>query len=239
MNFSLMKAKANELCRTSRPSLLAMGGIYYLLITIVNALSSRLVSSGFTQSRAEQYMTAYFNGDLERCIAIAARSMPSGSAVGIDTALQIVMRIVAIGFVIFVLNTLRNQSPSLGNLLDGFGIAGRVIVLNILEGLFVFLWSLLFFVPGIIAAYRYRMAKYLMIDHPEKSVWQCLQESKRMMKGHKWELFRLDLSLLGWHLLGAFIPLAAIWTMPYIETICAQYYDALSEMQSGPDFFYI
>ena len=103
-----------------------------------------------------------------------------------------------------------------------------MILLNIVEGILIFLWSLLLVVPGIIAAYRYRLALYILIDHPEKTVIQCIRESKEMMRGHKAELFRLDLSMIGWLLLDMFVPFAAVWTAPYTNTVWALYYEALS-----------
>ena len=105
-----------------------------------------------------------------------------------------------------------------------------MIVLQILSGIFIFLWSLLLVVPGIIAAYRYRQAIYILIDHPEMSVLECISESKRLMKGHKWELFVLDLSFIGWMILSAPPVLGlfvSIYTTPYTGLTYALYYEAL------------
>ena len=100
------------------------------------------------------------------------------------------------------------------------------------------LWSLLFVIPGIIAAYRYRMALYLLLDHPEMSVMQCIQESKRMMKGHKGELFVMDLSFLGWASLES-IPVfgyaVQVWTTPYISMSYVLYYEALRGAETVND----
>ena len=107
---------------------------------------------------------------------------------------------------------------------------GRIILLNILTNLFVMLWSLLFVIPGLIAIYRYRMALYLLLDHPEMSVMQCIRQSKQMMKGHKGELFVMDLSFLGWAILAT-IPVIGyavqVWTTPYISMSYVLYYEAL------------
>lgn len=109
--------------------------------------------------------------------------------------------------------------------------------LAILQGLFVFLWSLLLVVPGIIAAYRYRQALYLLLDHPEKSAWQCLRESAAVMRGHKWELFVLDLSFLGWMLLSALFAPVSIWLDPYRAITNANYYNRLVGAQGGPRIY--
>ena len=77
-----------------------------------------------------------------------------------------------------------------------------------------------------------------MLDHPEMSVLKCISESKRMMKGHKWELFVLDLSFIGWSFL-ALIPYIGyavqVWTLPYISTTLALYYEALRTAPSADD----
>ena len=101
---------------------------------------------------------------------------------------------------------------------------------NILEAVFIGLWSLLFLFPGVIAYYRYSQAIYILVDDPTKSPMQCIRESKAMMSGHKGELFALDLSFLGWYILSL-IPMLGygvrVWTVPYIGMTKALYFEAL------------
>ena len=161
----------------------------------------------------------------------------SAVAVVLVVALEIMSYIVSVGFVIFSLHVSRDETAEIGNLFDGFGIFFRALWLAILQGLFVFLWSLLLFVPGIVAAYRYRQALYLLLDHPEKSAWQCLRESGALMRGHKWELFVLDLSFLGWMLLSAMFAPVTIWLDPYRAITNANYYNRLVGAQGGPRIY--
>ena len=220
-----LKSKAWELCTKAVPSVMIAGVIYAVLSMVISTLSARLMGVSISARDFERIMGAYQNGDYSYVISYASRFQPSALASLIDTALQIVMMIVSAGFIIFILNTIRQANAVYGNLLDGFAIAGRVVLLKLLEGLFIMLWSLLLVIPGIVAAYRYRMAIYLLLDHPEKSVLQCIRESKEMMKGHKAELFTLDLSMIGWLLLDLFIPFASVWTAPYTNTVWALYYE--------------
>jgi hypothetical protein len=138
--------------------------------------------------------------------------------------------VVGTGFVIFLLNTIRNRKPCFENLLDGFGFWWRIILLNLLQSAIVGLLSMLLVVPGVIAHYRYSQAMYILIDDPTKSPVQCLKESGAMMKDHKMELFELDLSFIGWYLLGM-IPYVGyaveVWSMPYIAMTKALYYEKL------------
>lgn len=86
------------------------------------------------------------------------------------------------------------------------GVYRKALLLYILRGLFIALWSLLFIIPGIMAAYSYAMADYILYNHPEMSAMEALRESKRLMHGRKGRLFGLDLSFIGWSLL-CFVPL--------------------------------
>ena len=230
---SSLKADAADLCKTSKPSLILVGLIYALLTIVMSTLSSRVMSAGITISDADRFLNAFYSGNYETAFALLDRVRPPASSYMIDGALRLVMMIVSAGFTVFVLNTIRNAGAVYGNLLDGFGIAGRIILLNLLEGILVFLWSLLLLVPGIIAAYRYSQAIYILLDHPEKSVLECIRESKELMRGRKGELFKIDLSLLGWAILGAFIPFVTIWTAPYIRTIHALYHMELTGEEPG------
>jgi len=112
--------------------------------------------------------------------------------------------------------------------LSGFRWPFRTAGLGFLRMLLVFLWSLLLVVPGIRAAYSYRMAFYLLADHPDWAPGQAIAESKRLMHGHRWRLFCLDVSFLGWFLLvGVTRGLAGIFVMPYFATANAAFYEDL------------
>ncbi len=100
------------------------------------------------------------------------------------------------------------------------------------------LWSLLFVIPGIIAAYRYSMALYVLIDNPELGALECLRRSKEMMRGNKFKLFVLELSFIGWILLAT-IPLVNIYVMPYMETTVCNFYNAVSGKGRGEADYYV
>lgn len=74
----------------------------------------------------------------------------------------------------------------------------KALGLMLFQGLFILLWTLLFIVPGFIAALRYSQAFYIMADDPNKGIRQCMNESKALMKGNKGKLFKLLLTFIGW-----------------------------------------
>lgn len=99
-----------------------------------------------------------------------------------------------------------------------------------LMGLFTSLWTLLLIIPGIIKAYEYRMIPYLLTDHPEWSTRELFDASKEMMSGNKWDTFVLDLSFIGWAILGAITCGIAtlFWVAPYQNLTYAALYRRLS-----------
>lgn len=227
----LLKNNAKVIIRTARPSILTAGLIFLAVSILLGFLSSSVLGVNMTADDLRQYMNYYLNGDYQALIRLSESMTPPATAYLLNLLIQAVLYIVGAGFLIFILNTVKSAGAVYGNLLDGFGLAAKLILLALLEGLFIFLWSLLFLIPGIIAVYRYRMAKFLLLDHPEMGVTDCIRVSKQMMKGHKWECFVLDLSFLGWRILAA-IPYigyaVSVWTIPYINTTYVLYYMALA-----------
>ena len=102
------------------------------------------------------------------------------------------------------------------------------LLISLLTGIFTMLWALLLIVPGFIAAYKYRLALYLLIDRPDLSPMQCILESKRLMSGHKARLFELDISFLLWYLLMC-LPVIGyavqVWVLPQIDVCRAVFYE--------------
>ena len=113
-----------------------------------------------------------------------------------------------------------------GNMLrKGFKPYFRNVWGMFLMGLFVYLWALLLFVPGIIKAYAYAMTPYILVDNPDLSANQAINLSKKMMKGHKFDLFYLHLGFLGWGVLSVFtLGIGMLWLMPYMMTAQAAFY---------------
>ena len=226
-----LKNRAKDIIRTSRPSVISVGCVMLVLSIIIGMLSSRLMGMNISQSEIMNYTNFFMEGNYESALNYLERMKPPRGAYAIDLMLTIVNTVLQAGFVIFLLNTIRAAEPCFGNLLDGFGFFFRVIFLNLLIAIFVTLWSCLLFIPGIIAAYRYSQAIYILVDDPTKSPMQCLRESKAMMRGHKMELFKLNLSFFGWYLLGALPTLGyalQVWTLPYMSLTYALYYERLA-----------
>ena len=228
------KLQAKQLIRESQPSMLTAALLYTLLTALIGWLSLRL--TGVDTNTMNEMLQLASEGNSEAVMEMMTKATPSAGASLIDSLLRLAMAVVGVGFSLFVMNSVRRSQPAIGNLLDGFGMFPRVLFLIILQIVLIFLWSLLLVIPGIIAAYRYSFAVYVMIDHPEMSAMDCLRESKRLTTGYKRQLFLLDLSFILWFLL-TMIPvvgyIAQVYVTPYMESARVLYYEQIRALQDG------
>ena len=126
------------------------------------------------------------------------------------------------GFTLYCMANRRNERAEYLTLFDGLSFVGKLIALTIVTYAFIWLWSMLFIIPGIIAAYRYRFAPYNLYENPGISVMEALDMSKRQTMGYKGQIFTLDLSYLGWTLLAS-LPVMAETGMMYYGLLSSAY----------------
>lgn len=104
----------------------------------------------------------------------------------------------------------------------------NIVKVMFLQNLFIFLWSLLLIIPGIIKSYQYAMVPYILADNPALDYVTVLNRSKSMMEGHKFELFVLGLSFIGWRLLGIMLCcIGIIFVLPYQNATFTEFYEEL------------
>lgn len=126
--------------------------------------------------------------------------------------------------------TRNTEAPAeLDEIKMGFHPYGRTVGAMVLRDVFIFLWSLLFLIPGVIKHYSYRMVPYILADDPEIGAMDAITLSRQMMDGHKWNTFVLDLSFLGWDLLSALTLglLGVFYVNPYKFSTSAELYQVL------------
>ncbi len=126
------------------------------------------------------------------------------------------------------LNVAKGITPAAGDAFSGFDDFWAAFKVNFLTGLFTFLWSLLFVIPGIVKTFSYSMSMYILAENKGKPALECIKESKEMTEGHKMDLFVLGLSFIGWGFLVAITcGIAGIWVIPYMNATYANAYNAL------------
>ncbi|MGM9614968.1 MAG: DUF975 family protein [Oscillospiraceae bacterium] len=164
-------------------------------------------------------------------------------------ALDLMTMVVSMGYTLYTLRLMRGKNPGIGDVFDAFGLFLRVILLSVMRSIVVSLMSFLYaipaavlsmfidpfaasavclplFIPMFMVAYSFRLSDYILLDNPGYPSFYCLMLSRMAMKGRKWELFKLDLSFIGWMLL-CLIPVAVLWVRPYRMAANAGFYDAV------------
>lgn len=211
-----IKAEAKAAMRGKKPSVYIVTLVFVAIINVLGALSIR-VELGMS-------VVEYYE------MLLAGREPYANTsffAYILSLAIGVMNLVLSAGFSWYTLRVARGEEAGFGELFDGFGLFFKIWVLNIVVSFFVFLWSLLFVIPGIIAAYRYSMALYVLLDDPDTPVMECIQRSKDMTNGYKAELFILDLSFIGWNLL-TIIPFVGLFVRPYTSVTLGKYYNILS-----------
>ena len=105
-----------------------------------------------------------------------------------------------------------------------------IVVTMLLRGIYLILWTLLLIIPGIIKMYTYRMVPYILADNPNIDHSRAIDLSKQMTMGEKFDIFVLDLSFLGWFLLGALaLGIGVLFVQPYYDATNAELYFKLRE----------
>ena len=210
LNRPALKAAARRIIREGRPSVLKVGAIQFAIQAVLGVLLLW-----------NTWRTAYFVEDM----LYFAEETPAQTFLSIF--LNLLSMLVGAGFTMFLMELRRGLEPPYAAMFDSFSILGRIIWLQINVYVRIFLWSLLFTIPGIVAAYRYRFALYNLLEDPTLSASEAIALSKAQTYGMKMELFVCDLSFLGWQIVSLLtLSILDIWRVPYVVLTDLAYYEA-------------
>lgn len=158
-------------------------------------------------------------------IVMALCSVLSGISLGVAAFILVPSLVIGLNF--FSVAMYRGEPSSLEDIFrEGFDNFGRKLGGYLWMELFIYLWSLLFVIPGIIKAISYALTPYILADCKNVRATDALKLSMRMMEGHKWEYFVLGLSFIGWTLLTSLTCglLYVFYVGPYMNNTFAGYY---------------
>lgn len=146
--------------------------------------------------------------------------------------------IIRTGYACFNMDLIDGKKPDLVTLFKYFHAWKNIGLTGLLETLYIFLWSLLCFIPGIIASYSYAMVPYILADDPTIGPNEAITRSKEMMRGYRWNLFCLDFSFIGWNILSSLTcGIGDIWLIPYKSAARADFYRELSGTRPVSDVY--
>ncbi|MGG2934059.1 DUF975 family protein [Bacillus pacificus] len=155
------------------------------------------------------------------------------NSLSVDVITILVIGPLTLGGYYLALHIIREKDARIGNIFRWFTGGSKFIksfLLYIVVNIYIFLWCLLFIIPGIIKSFSYAMTYFIINDHPEYSINQAITESRRMMDGHKMEYFILCLSFIGWFILSCItLGIGFLWLIPYFYTTSAAFYEEIAE----------
>lgn len=137
--------------------------------------------------------------------------------------------VVGVGYSKFTLQLADGGDAGFDNLFQYFPYWKNAVCTRLLTGVYIFLWSLLLIIPGIIASYSYAMTEYILAEHPEMTAGEAIAASKELMYGNRWRLFCLHISFIGWAILCALtFGIGNLWLNPYRNVSEAAFYREIS-----------
>ncbi len=138
------------------------------------------------------------------------------------------------GYITFFLRLIRQEDLGYSHLFDGFSDYLRIFFAELLKGIYTILWTMLFIIPGFIKSYSYSMTEFILKDHPDISGEEAICQSIRLMKGHKMDLFMIDLSMIGWLILSFLtLGIGFLFLLPYNYSAHAHFYEDLKLEKSS------
>ena len=115
-----------------------------------------------------------------------------------------------LGYAKFNLNLIDRKPVAFSDLFSQMDRKWKGFCMNFLTGLYIFLWTLLLVIPGIVKSFSYAMTPFILSENPHMTANEAITESRELMDGNKWRLFCLYLSFIGWSILTSLPGMAAI-----------------------------
>ena len=221
-----LKRQAKEITRTARVSAYLFTLLY---LVIGNAL--QLIDT-YLSGSVVLYLRTYLPELPVPEFLLRASNIPGTVTLFVSVMVMLLVAVLNAGCVLYHLGVHRGEEMGYTTLFDGFAFVGKVILLDLAVAVSVWLWSMLFVIPGIIAAYRYRFAMYNLCENPEMSVMEALRMSKVQTNGYKMDLFVLDLSFLGWsNLCSLTMGILSIWIAPWMSQTDMGYFEEIKRIK--------
>ena len=174
-----------------------------------------------------RYADILASGDLDALeLLLSAVPEDTTATLFFSTLVSLFGVILSGGYYIYCMGIRQRQDMPCSTLADGLGVAGKLIWCSIQVYVRIFLWSMLFIIPGVVAAYRYRFAYYNLLTDDSLSASDAIRLSSQQTRGMKMQLFVLDLSFVGWMILANLtMGILNIWLTPYMTLSDLAYFE--------------
>ncbi len=210
-------------------------GIPILMTLVIIIISAVFSIPDFIKLSRSGYIAAVLNHD----VLAASEALDSASSASLVTSLvsMIVSAILEVASITVYLKMSRSPEPvCFSDFIEGFNNWARATLSILWQFIWIFLWTLLLIIPGIIKAIAYSQMFYIIAEYKDVSITKALRISIEITKGHKWDLFVMYLSFLGWSIVSFFtLGILNLWLTPYMNMTYINAYHALMKeaLESG------
>lgn len=140
----------------------------YLFTLLFMGISLVLTAvSDFVSFDEDMVHNIYYSTGVDLSFLVLHRAFPAALVTFVSILVSLLSVLLNAGYYRYHLAVRRGEEVPYLGLFDGFSFAGKLILLALVQYIFIFLWTLLFIVPGFIAAYRYRFAVYNLCENPD------------------------------------------------------------------------
>lgn len=232
MNRVMLKDQAKAILKNNYVKLLG-----FTFITVILGLT--FVSFG-AQTSMDNYTTYYYFS----IFGLSFRMNPNGAMLALVAFYTVIALVFGIAVSPVLSYGLQNAYKYAStDSLEGYDLFcgfrknyKNIVIVNLLKGIFIALWTLVFIVPGIIKIYQWRYTNQILEEHPDWNYKQVLEASEDLTNSHKMDLFVLDLSFIGWYILFAILDmltlgLANYLLLPYVYQTDAEAYHWIKSLQ--------
>lgn len=210
---------------------------YYWMALLVSVIASLFgvgqgYSFNFNVSSQNSVRTGQYDQDMDHLVYLTFILIVLIAIIVIGLIIIIfrafVSSVVEVGLCSYFIESRKTKiDAGFHQLFYGFGCGHYLNIVKsmFMKNLFIFGWTLLFVIPGIIKSYEYAMVPYLLAEQPDLHYKAALKKSRDMMDGHKFELFILQLSFIGWKLLGMLLCcVGVVFVLPYENATYTEYF---------------
>ena len=200
-----------------------------VLVTLCISILSFIISLPDTMSLIHSgYFSAILSGDIER-LNSAVELYANSASYLVSLIILIVNAILLLASLNVYIKMSRSPEPvSFGVFIEGLNDWARAILAILWQTLWIFLWTMLFVIPGIIKSFSYSQMFYIIAEYKEVSVTKAMRISMEITKGHKWDIFVMYLSFIGWDILCSLsLGIGNLWLVPYKNMTYTNAYHAM------------
>ena len=194
-----------------------------LVAFVAGILGALIIGGGFSIDIDTETIQTLF-GSVPRILVIYLAI--AGTFASFLSIVQFVLGgVIQLGYCKYLLNQHDGQSADIKDLFSMFDMFKEGFLQALLRSIYTFLWALLFIIPGIVKSFSYAMTPFILLENPNMSAKEAITASKKLMDGHKGELFILGLSFIGWEFLCVLTcGIGYLFLNPYMNAAHAAFY---------------